>query len=101
MDWPARTHEIQTRFFRTGPRTFLWLEHGVFSQDLLQWTFTFMDLGMCHTLSGHARVIPVPTGGFLVNKNLYQTEEAAIHAVFGNHYPTFVDRLYRDMLVDM
>lgn len=98
MDWHTRADELQARFFRTGSRTFLWLKH---QQDLLQWSFTFMDLGMCHTLSGHARVSPGPSGGYLVNQRQYATEDEALYAVFGGHYQAFVDRLYRDMLGDM
>lgn len=95
MDWPTRSDEIQTRFFRTGPKTFLWLDYGTLSPDLLQWSFTFMDLGMCHTLSGHARV---QQPGFLVNGRVFASESDALEAVFGGHYQKFVDGLYRDIL---
>ncbi len=98
MDWHTRSNEIQARFFRTGSKTFLWLKHH---QDLLQWSFTFMDLGMCHTLSGHARVHSAPSGGYLVNQRPHSTEDEALLAVFGGHYQTFVDRLYRDVLGDL
>ena len=60
-----------------------------------------MDLGMCHTLSGHARANVLPSGCFLVNNRHYVTEDAALEAVFGGHYPCFVERLYRDMLADV
>lgn len=60
-----------------------------------------MDLGMCHTLSGHARVRQVPSGGYLVNQHPHSTEDEALLAVFGGHYQTFVDRLYRDVLGDL
>ena len=101
MDWYTRTDELQSRFFRTGPKTFLWLDYGRLSPDLLQWSFTFMDLGMCHTLSGHARADVLPSGGFLVNNTHYMIEDAALEAVFAGHYPCFVERLYRDMLADV
>jgi hypothetical protein len=101
MDWHTRTDEIQSRFFRAGPRTFLWLDYGTLSPDLLQWSFTFMDLGMCHTLTGHASANVLPSGGYLVNFKHHPTEEAALEAVFGEHYPGFVERLYKDMLADV
>lgn len=101
MDWHARTDEIQARFFRAGPKTCLWLDYGTLSKDLLQWSFTFMDLGMCHTLSGHARVQLAGAGEYVVNGRGHASENDALETVFGKHYQNFVDRLYRDMLADV
>lgn len=56
---------------------------------------------MCHTLSGHASANVLPSGGYLVNFKHHPTEEAALEAVFGEHYPGFVERLYKDMLADV
>lgn len=98
MDWHTRSNEIQARFFRTGSKTFLWLEQ---QQDLLRWSFTFMDLGMCHTLSGHASVLQAESGEYVVNGWGHASENDALEAVFGKHYHNFVDRLYRDMLADL
>lgn len=101
MDWPTRSDEIQARFFRTGPKTYLWLDYGTLSRDLLQWSFTFMDLGMRHTLSGHARVLQAESGEYVVNGRGHASENDALESVFGRHYLDFVDRLYRDMLADL
>lgn len=57
-----------------------------------------MDLGMCHTLSGHARVRLVPSGGYLVNGREHATEDDALDAVFKGHYQAFVQRFYKDAL---
>ena len=99
MDWPDRADEIQARFFRTGTRTFLWLDYGTGGPTLLRWSFTFMDLGMCHTLSGRARVQQQQENkGWLVNGKEHASENDAMHAVFAGHFQSFVDGLYRDML---
>lgn len=76
MDWNARHDEIQARHFRTGPRAFLSIR-----QDPLwvEWSFTFADMGMFHTIESRALAS--------------QTESE----VFAGHYARFLDELYGDM----
>jgi hypothetical protein len=99
MDWHTRTEELQSRFFRTGSRACLWIDKMGKSVDpsVLTWTFTFMDLGMCHTISGHARVVKSDDGAILVNDVRYPNEDAALEAVFADHYQKFLNHFYRQM----
>ena len=95
MDWHARAAEIQERFFRQGPYAYLCISED--SQTETRWTFNFMDLGMCHTLSGSAMVSFTPTGTYLVNKQECEDEDSALEAVFSGHYREFLSRFYLDM----
>jgi hypothetical protein len=100
MDWPARTHEIQARHFRgPGPYAYLWIDYKPAAR-LLSWCFTFMDLGMCHSLSGKATVEPAEPGGFLVDGLPFPDEPGALAHVFGGHYAHFLRELYRDLGVE-
>jgi len=98
MDWHTRTDEIQERYFRTGPRTCLWIECAKHDPTILTWSFTFMDIGMCHTISGHARVVKVSKNGpFKVNELEYPDENQALAAVFQGHLQDFQNRFYKQM----
>ena len=97
MDWPARTHEIQALHFRgPGPYTYLWIDYKPTSR-LLSWCFTFMDLGMCHSLSGKATVEPCKAGAFLVDGMPFPNEASALAYVFGGHYAHFLREFYREL----
>ena len=52
-------HEIQAVFFRTGPRTRLWIDPSI-ADGNLRWRFDFMDLGMFHCVQECVpiRIIP-------------------------------------------
>ena len=96
MDWPFRAQEIQKRFFRPPPYAYLWID---FTQDnnMLSWCFTFMDFGMCHTISGSTTVIR-KNGCFLVGQESWPSEDMALEAVFGGHLDHFLQEFYRDIL---
>lgn len=96
MDWTPG--EIQSRYFRTGDKTFLWLDYDEITA-LLSWSFTFLDLGMCHTLSGRATVslLPHTPPVYMVNGQSAATREQAMHAVFAGHYRDFLVQLYADL----
>ena len=95
MDWPARTQEIQRRFFRAPPCAYLWVDFS-HENSLLSWCFTFMDLGMCHTISSTTTVVQ-KNGCFLVGRESWPTEDMALEAVFGGHYEHFLQEFYRDV----
>ena len=92
--------EIQSRYFRTGNnKAFLWLDYDE-KTALLSWSFTFLDFGMHHTLSGKAIVsnLPgTPPGFYAVNGTIHPSSDAAMHAVFANHYAEFMTQLYADL----
>lgn len=94
-------HEIQPCYFRAGDKTFLWLDYNE-ETALLSWSFTFLDLGMCHTLSGRATVSLVPNSpsAYMVNGQVHGTREQAMHAVFAGHYKDFIVQLYLDLGVE-
>lgn len=96
MDWTPS--EIQARFFRVGNQTFLWLDYNE-DAALLSWSFTFLDLGMCHTLSGRATVSLLPHSPpvYSVNGQIHDTREEAMHAVFANHFNDFMTQIYADL----
>lgn len=95
MDWPSRVREIQSRFFRPPPYAYLWIN---FAQDnnMLSWSFTFMEFGMCHTISSSAVVIR-KNGCFLVGRESWPSEDMALEAVFGGHLNHFLQEFYRDI----
>jgi hypothetical protein len=91
--------EIQSRYFRAGTKTFLWLDYDQ-KTALLSWSFTFLDFGMHHMLSGQAIVSSLqgtPAGFYSVNGTIHPSRDAAMHAVFGNHYTEFMAQLYADL----
>jgi len=94
--------EIQSRYFRTGYKAFLWLDYDE-KTALLSWSFTFLDFGMCHSLSGKATVSSLPgtpPGFYSVNGTIHPSSDAAMHAVFANHYAEFMAQLYADLGVE-
>jgi hypothetical protein len=97
MDWHTRAAEIQERFFRQGPYAYLCISEE--SQPEIRWTFNFMDLGMCHTLSGSASVSLTPTGTYLVDHEEHANEDSALVAVFSGHYRDFLECFYRDLRI--
>jgi hypothetical protein len=99
MDWHTRTEEIQHRYFRSGKYAYLWIDYEPEVDTLLTWTFTFMDLGMYHTLSGHAHVFCPSQGVFSVNGHSHANENAALDCVFAGHYARFLRRFYREMQI--
>lgn len=69
------TEEIQSKFFRSGPYTHLWI-------DKRRWRYTFMDLGMCHTIDGE-----------------YASEdEEEPSKTFGGKYKDFVRELHANFI---
>jgi hypothetical protein len=98
MDWNAHAQEIQAHYFRPGPRAYLWINQ-VQGCDLLTWSFTFMDFGMYHTVSGHASVTLSPSGDYAVDGMPQVSLTHALDTVFDGHYPRFLADLYRDLQV--
>ena len=51
--WPGRGQEIYEKFFPCGLYTHFYIHPIQKNEDgtrEVRWTYTFMDLGMCHTL---------------------------------------------------
>jgi hypothetical protein len=99
MNWPERSEEIQRLYFRTGPYTYLWMKYDHSSQQLV-WCFTFMDLGMCHSISSHTVVFCDGNGMFCVDGENWVSETQALASVFDGHYTRFVWDLYTDMGIE-
>lgn len=98
LDWHTQqAKRIQEHYFRPPPYAYLWLDYNP-SGKLLSWCFTFMDMGMCHSLTAKSvTVCPQPDGSFLVNGIAYLTEKDAQDAVFGGHYAHFIQEFHRDL----
>lgn len=101
MNWDG--NEIQSRYFRVGPGTHLWLDYDEKAETLL-WCFTFLDLGMCHTLTGTA-TLTFPTlpdmMHYTVNGQTELDSDSAMQRVFAKHYQNFLTRLYIDLGVQV
>ena len=97
MNWHTRSDELQERYFRPGPYAYLWISKD--TQGETHWSFNFMDLDMCHTLSGRAQVSLTPTGTYLVDQQEHQDEAGALDAVFSGHYQKFIAQFYRDLRI--
>ena len=95
MDWSARCEEIQARYFRKGPYTCLTIGHDPLT-DIVDWCFTFADLGMYHIIESRACVTRTPAGVFSVNREEAQSENEALARVFAGHYIQFLIELYAD-----
>lgn len=98
IDWVSRKDEIQARFFRPPPYARLWIEYSPVN-DLLSWSFTFMDLGMCHTIS-YNTTIAQENGSYRVGRESWPNEDMALEAVFGGHYNNFLNEFYMDMTLE-
>ena len=109
MDWPRRTDEIQKRFFRDGLYTHLCIQvmpvnadsnHGNHCIMMVSWTFSFMDFGMHHTITGNSLVLEdhEERGYFWVDNHPLKPENDALQHAFGGHYQEFMDELYSEFL---
>ena len=96
MDWADHTHTIQEEYFRPGPYAYLWIDYSQVDH-LLTWCFTFMDLGMYHSISSHARVKCDDQGVYTVDGKHPFSREQAIFMVFSGYYAHFIVELYRDL----
>jgi hypothetical protein len=97
LDWPSRSAEIQALHFRPPPKAVLWIKHDAAS-NLLEWTFTFMDLGMNHTISSFSIVARDEHGDFTVDGQSEPNEASALHSVFGGHYARCLQEISQDLL---
>lgn len=97
MDWESRSAEIQALHFRPPPRACLWIKHDPAS-NLLNWTFTFMDMGMNHTVSSFSIVARDEHGDFTVDGQAEPNEASALHSVFGGHYERCLQEISQDLL---
>lgn len=96
--------EIQSKFFRSGPKTALGIKLCTESPStcILHWSFTFMEMGMYHTIASKACVTMDKCENtekmvFLINGAPHPTLETACTAVFEGHYLLFLTDLYQEM----
>ena len=97
LDWQSRTAEIQALHFRGPPKACLWIKHDPAS-NLLEWTFTFMDMGLNHTISSFSTVSRDKHGEFTVDGQSEPNEASALHSVFGGHYARCLQEIEQDLL---
>ena len=95
MDWDSRRDEIQGLFFRAGAYTHFVVRLDA-DTDIVEWRFSFADLGMYHTLESHASVSLLPNGNYCVDGIELETEDEAFAQVFAGHYDRFLQEMYRD-----
>ena len=57
---------------------------------LLELTFTFMDMGMYHTISSFAIISYNQHGNFMVDGQSEPNEASALFSVFGWHYSRYI-----------
>jgi hypothetical protein len=96
MNWEQRVKEIQNLYFRSGPYTHLWIEYKQITHQLA-WCFTFLDLGLCNSVSSHALVTCSEEGEYQVNGKKCDSEKQALDCVFANHYTRYIWEFYREM----
>jgi hypothetical protein len=96
--------QIQAEKFKSGPFTSLHVEMSSdsLSQGVLQWSFTFLDLGMCHNINSQVDVTANKCNEsdecvYLVNGVAYPNIELACFAIFDGHYSHFLACLYQDV----
>ena len=98
------THEqytayIQGKFFKTGLYTHLHI-HMIDAEStdglLVQWTFTFQDLGSTHILTRAPAFVTLDpvTGAIRVDGVESSDLGQAEAAIFQDHYPNYVRELY-------
>ena len=95
----AYTSYIQSKFFRAGVNTHLYIEmtNPTPSDGLiLKWMFTFKDLGSTHILTDTPALIQFDhsAGGIVVNGSPHADIWSAEAAVFSGHYADYVRELY-------
>ena len=86
LPWSLTPDEIQSAFFRVGPRARLWIDPCV-DDGVLRWRFDFMDLGFCHSIEDSVPIAAIPG---------YGHDAAAF--VFGGRYRAFVCDWHASML---
>jgi hypothetical protein len=92
----SEKERIQAQFFRTGSYSYLHIEQQ--PDQSIKWTFTFLDMGMCHCFTSQARVSMCPPSQFImVDDKEYPSLDQALHAIFGGHYQRFLQSFYRDL----
>ena len=95
MPWD-NTARIQRDFFRTGMFTDLFISY---QNNILDWTFTFRDLGMDHTIRRAFLVVPSGAGRWVVDSAELPSTGAMLEHVFGGHYHTAVQKMYEDFRI--
>ena len=70
--------EIHRTFFKQGPYTHLWIDTA--KDGIIRWQYTFMDLGMCHTISDECSASDSPA------------------RAFGGRYKAFVRQMHRELM---
>jgi hypothetical protein len=94
MDWERQTEEIKNKYFRSGPYTHLAIEYCT-TNKTLSWSFSCVDFGMCHEMSGHATVSGSEC--FSVDGGNDVSRENAWEAVFAGHYASYMRDFYREI----
>ena len=83
---------IRAAFFPPLDFADLWLE---VTPALLHWRFTFMDLGMCHTLERSFRY-RIKGGSILVGRTRARDRQHLLAMIF-DHFPRYRRRLDRHL----
>jgi hypothetical protein len=100
MDWTALVGEIHSLFFPTGWGTFLRLIPQEDSRDV-KWEFIFLDLGMCHVISGGSRVEYTKTEGYTVDgRGVGWDLHAVWYDVFHGRHARFQRELYANLGIE-
>ena len=101
-NWTNQSDHIQRKFLRHGPYTHLHIRSP--TPDTINWTFTFADLGMCHTLESTSTLTTTtatgspPVATYVVDGEAHHTEESAQEAVFGQgRFEECVRRTYAEL----
>ena len=100
--WAGQSDQIKSKYLRQGPYTHLRVSAA---EDTIDWTFTFADLGMCHTLDSSSTLTTIttatgnpPGATYIVDGEAHRTEESAQEAVFGQgRFEECVRRTYAEL----
>jgi hypothetical protein len=96
-DTTAVLESLKQEYFRSGPYTYL---HLLQTPDTIAWTFTFMDLGLCHTIKS-THCITIDTYHTIhVDGKPQPSTASARSAVFGGRYAQRIRELYDEMGIE-
>jgi hypothetical protein len=85
---------LKQEFFGSGPLTHLHLAQG---PGTIAWTFTFMDLGLCHTIESSHRITVDTNRTIHIDGKPQPSAASARSAVFGGRYAQCISELYDEM----
>lgn len=97
LDWGDRGDEIHESFFPTGPRTHLWVHVDSMTDSArVSWRFTFMDLGMCHTMDGY-ELVSYRDGKYHAGTRTADTDAELRALVFKGKYKKEIQAIYQSL----